>query len=85
MTLCSPDYLPDYKIYSQAHIQICMVIKQAFGQLKMWFFCLYHTRGCHAMSPLAVAKLFAVCTVLRNMAMQQQLPSPLKGGLVEDP
>lgn len=40
---------------NQAHHHICIVVKQVFGQLKMYFQCLHPTGGCIMMGPEKVA------------------------------
>ncbi|KAL8203290.1 UNVERIFIED_CONTAM: hypothetical protein K2H54_047252 [Gekko kuhli] len=77
------DELPDHPAYNHSHHQTCMVIEQAFGQLKSssvastkW--------GCQALQPLVVAKCFAICAMLHNIAMHQWPPPPF-GGMLEEP
>lgn len=67
--LYTRDELADYATYNQAYHWTCMVIEQAFSQLKMWF-CYMHFMGSYRiMHPLTITKLFAVCVMLHNMPM----------------
>nr|XP_056702658.1 germ cell nuclear acidic protein [Euleptes europaea] len=48
-TLYLVDVPANRGLYNQVHCKMCMIIKQAFGQLKRRFHCLHHTGGYRAM------------------------------------
>ncbi|KAL8219322.1 UNVERIFIED_CONTAM: hypothetical protein K2H54_019222, partial [Gekko kuhli] len=69
MTVYPEDEPPERAAYSHAHRHTRMFTEQAFGQLKMWFYCLHHAGECQTMQPLAVAELFALCALLHIIAI----------------
>ncbi|XP_060098254.1 putative nuclease HARBI1 [Heteronotia binoei] len=76
LTPYQEDAPEDRAAYNQAHRATHIVIKHAFGELKMRFRCLHHTGGRCSMQLLPVAKLVAVCIMQHNIATRQCLLAP---------